>query len=190
VIHDVLKLDAGGVPDGWITPRDAAIYYAKDDVLWTLGEPFSVLHGGFNRARNAISEIALHPIIATRGSKAASIFHARTPALNRDKLYQRDRHICAYCGQRFATKDLSCDHVLPVSRGGRTSWENCVTACRRDNQKKSNYLLSECGMKLLYLPYRPSPSEDIILSAGGKRIIADVMEFLQASLPASSRLIA
>ena len=189
MVHDVLKLDAGGVPDGWITPQAAATYYAKEDVLWTLGEPFKVLHGGFNRARDAMSEIALHPIIATRGSKAASIFHARTPLLSRHKLFQRDRHICAYCGQRYGYKDLSCDHVLPVSRGGLTSWDNCVTACRHDNQRKSNHLLSECGMKLLYLPYRPSPWEDIILSAGGKRIIADVMDFLQASLPAGSRLI-
>ena len=75
---------------------------------------------------------------------------------------------------------------MPTSRGGVDSWTNCITACRSCNGRKGSRLLHETGMELLYLPYVPSLHEDMILR--GRRIVADQMEFLLASVPASSRL--
>jgi len=47
-----------------------------------------------------------------------------TPAVEREILFARDRHVCAYCGQKFRESDLTADHVIPESRGGRWSWTN------------------------------------------------------------------
>jgi hypothetical protein len=76
--------------------------------------------------------------------------------------------------------------VVPTSRGGADTWLNCVTACRSCNGRKGNRLPEEARMSLLYLPYVPSLHEDMILR--GRRILADQMEFLLASVPRSSRL--
>ena len=50
--------------------------------------------------------------------------------LNRNNIFRRDLNMCVYCG---ANKDLTLDHVLPKSRGGKTSWQNLVTACKKCN---------------------------------------------------------
>jgi hypothetical protein len=63
---------------------------------------------------------------------------------------------------------------------------NCITACKSCNGRKGNRLPEEAGLDLLYLPYVPSLHEDMILR--GRRILADQMEFLLASVPRSSRL--
>ena len=102
------------------------------------------------------------------------------------KLFARDRFVCAYCGARFAADDLTREHIIPVSRGGADSWMNCITACRGCNGRKGNRLPEEVHMSLLYLPYVPSLHEDMILR--GRRILADQMEFLLASVPRNSRL--
>ncbi|MFN8850179.1 MAG: HNH endonuclease, partial [Inhella sp.] len=102
------------------------------------------------------------------------------------KLFARDRHVCAYCGKRSPEDDLTREHIVPTSRGGADSWMNCITACRGCNAHKGNRLCEEVGMGLLYLPYVPNLHEDMILR--GRRILADQMEFLLASVPRSSRL--
>jgi len=51
-----------------------------------------------------------------------------TPALSNSLLFARDQHLCMYCGSDFPSRDLSRDHVMPTSRGGRDVWTNCVTA--------------------------------------------------------------
>jgi 5-methylcytosine-specific restriction endonuclease McrA len=51
-------------------------------------------------------------------------------------VFIRDRHECQYCGKRFPLGELTCDHVMPRCRGGKTTWENIVTCCRNCNRKK------------------------------------------------------
>lgn len=97
-----------------------------------------------------------------------------------------NRGFCAYCGGRFRFDELTREHIVPVSRGGRDSWMNCITACRACNGHKGSRLPEEARMSLLYLPYVPSLHEDMILR--GRRIVADQMDFLLASVPRSSRL--
>ena len=182
---EVLQLDVSGRPQAWISAREAAVIYACDGVAWTLGDALYVLRGGTQRRTGLQSRIELHPIIAVRGSVPTRAWRA-TPALTNPKLFARDRHVCAYCGRRFPFDLLTREHVRPVSRGGRDTWMNCITACRGCNGRKGNRLPEEVGMSLLYLPYVPNLHEDMILR--GRRILADQMEFLLASVPRSSRL--
>lgn len=77
------------------------------------------------------------------------------PAWTRRGMLARDNYTCAYCGKRCAESEATVDHVLPVSRGGRSSWSNTVTACSRCNQRKANRLPHEAGMKLLIEPKLP-----------------------------------
>ena len=182
---DVLQLDVSGRPQAWVAPREAAVLYACDAVAWTLGDTFQVLRGGIQRASGLQSRIELHPIVAVRGAIPSRAWR-QTPALNNIKLFNRDRQYCAYCGGHFHFDELTREHITPVSRGGLDSWMNCITACRACNGRKGNRLPEEARMSLMYLPYVPSLHEDMILR--GRRILADQMEFLLASVPRSSRL--
>ena len=182
---EVLQLDVSGRPQAWMTVREAAVLYASDSIAWTLGQTCSVLRGGVQRATGLPSRIEVHPIIAVRGAVPSRAWRA-SPALTNPKLFARDRGICAYCGHRFPHDDLTREHIVPVSRGGADSWMNCITACRACNGRKANRLPEEARMNLLFLPYVPSLHEDMILR--GRRILADQMDFLLASVPRSSRL--
>ena len=182
---DVLQLDVSGRPQAWITPREAALLYAADGVAWTLGRAMQVLRGGIQRATGLQSRIEVHSIIAVRGSIPSRAWRV-TPAMTNPKRFVRDRNVCAYCGGRFGFDALTREHIIPTSRGGRDTWMNCITACRACNGRKGNRLPEESNMSLLYLPDIPSLHDDMILR--GRRIVADQMEFLLASVPRSSRL--
>lgn len=77
-------------------------------------------------------------------------------ALNRRNILRRDGYTCQYCGKRGG--DLTVDHVFPKSRGGRSIWENLVTACRPCNLKKKNRTPEEAGMRLARRPIAPRHS--------------------------------
>ena len=81
---------------------------------------------------------------------------ARKPAFTRFNVFLRDKWYCQYCDVKFATHQLTFDHVIPKSRGGRTAWGNIVTACRTCNTRKAHKLPSECGMRPKYEPKEPS----------------------------------
>lgn len=76
----------------------------------------------------------------------------RRVRLSRDNIFFRDNHTCQYCGQHFHPRDLTLDHVMPVSRGGPKSWKNLVTACHKCNHKKGSRTPSEANMPLLSKP--------------------------------------
>jgi 5-methylcytosine-specific restriction endonuclease McrA len=73
--------------------------------------------------------------------------------LSRQNIFKRDNHQCQYCGSRT---DLTLDHVIPRSRGGVTSWENLVTACKHCNSRKGDYTPEEAEMPLKRKPFKPS----------------------------------
>jgi 5-methylcytosine-specific restriction endonuclease McrA len=77
-------------------------------------------------------------------------YRARVP-LTRAGLMHRDRHRCAYCGGRAET----IDHVIPRSRGGEHTWQNCVACCVKCNHRKADKLLSELGWRLRTVPRAP-----------------------------------
>lgn len=75
---------------------------------------------------------------------------------SRRNLYRRDRFMCQYCHAKPGTEELTIDHVIPKSRGGRTVWENCVLACMSCNARKGSRLPEESGMKLRCVPKKPA----------------------------------
>lgn len=81
---------------------------------------------------------------------------ARSPAFTRFNVFLRDAWKCQYCGDEFKTHDLTFDHVIPRSRGGRTNWQNIVAACQPCNRIKGSRLPHEVGMHPLREPEAPS----------------------------------
>ena len=77
-------------------------------------------------------------------------YRARVP-MTRAALMHRDRFRCVYCGSKADT----VDHVVPRSRGGEHSWENCVAACAPCNHRKADKLLTELGWTLRLVPTPP-----------------------------------
>ena len=67
---------------------------------------------------------------------------------NRRNIFASDGNRCQYCGRKFATSELSLDHVIPRSQGGRATWENIVCACLKCNVSKGGRTPREAGMKL------------------------------------------
>jgi 5-methylcytosine-specific restriction endonuclease McrA len=80
----------------------------------------------------------------------------RPPAFTRFNLFLRDSFACQYCGRG---EDLTFDHVVPRSRGGRTTWENIVTACAPCNLAKGGRTLREAGFQPHRMPRRPTMYE-------------------------------
>lgn len=182
----VLQLDIQGTPQAWVSIEQAALHYAAGSVAWEEGHgPLATLRGGFNVAAGRQSLIQVHPIIAVQGHARRNLFEV-VPGVTKHKLLRRDRHTCAYCGEVGEDRALQAEHIVPASRGGPYSWMNLVTACAGCNGRKANRTPEEAGMPLLYLPYVPSRYEAFLLE--GRRIRADVHEWLAARLPRHSRL--
>ena len=76
----------------------------------------------------------------------------QTRALSRKNILLRDRYTCQYCGTVSSASELTLDHVTPRSRGGKSSWENLVTSCRRCNNHKGDRLPDEAKMELSRRP--------------------------------------
>jgi 5-methylcytosine-specific restriction endonuclease McrA len=75
-------------------------------------------------------------------------------AFNKKNILKRDAYTCQYCGRNSGER-MTMDHVIPKSLGGRTVWENVVSACRACNLKKGNKSLEEARMCLLRRPTKP-----------------------------------
>lgn len=74
---------------------------------------------------------------------------------NRKNLFARDNHSCQYCGQTRPIGQLSLDHVVPRSLGGKTTWENIVCSCMKCNSRKGGRTPAQAGMVLLNQPTKP-----------------------------------
>ncbi|AFK55013.1 MAG: HNH endonuclease [Tistrella sp.] len=83
----------------------------------------------------------------------------RRPAFTRFNVFLRDRFRCQYCGRRFATEELTFDHVVPRARGGTTTWQNVVTACTACNTAKGARTPEQCGLTLRSVPKAPDLTE-------------------------------
>ena len=77
---------------------------------------------------------------------------------NRINILWRDKNQCQYCTKIFHPSELTLDHLIPRSRGGRNTWRNLVTACRTCNQKKRDRVPQESGMYPLRKPFKPKHS--------------------------------
>jgi 5-methylcytosine-specific restriction endonuclease McrA len=80
----------------------------------------------------------------------------REVRFTRRNIFYRDRNRCQYCGKAFVQRDLNLDHVVPLSRGGRSEWTNVVAACVPCNSRKGNRFPEEAGMGLIRQPKKPA----------------------------------
>ncbi len=76
--------------------------------------------------------------------------------LSRKNIYLRDNHTCQYCGKTGG--NLTIDHVIPKSKGGKETWDNMVVCCAKCNNRKGDSTLKEAGIKLKFNPYKPPSS--------------------------------
>ena len=94
----------------------------------------------------------------------------KTVPFTRATLFLRDEFTCQYCG--YKGKDLTFDHVMPKSRGGKTRWDNVVAACQSCNLRKAAKTTSQVGFKLKKTPTKPSP--EVLLNKGKKFPPSDI----------------
>lgn len=180
----VLRLNIAGQPVEWLSWQEATCLYARELIVWTLGDTIRTVYGGISRRTGQRSSIALKSIIACAGHVAWK--PRPVPPLTNRALFRRDLHLCMYCGVHLGERELTRDHVIPSSRGGRDVWTNVVTACRRCNQRKGNRLPEESRMEILAIPYQPNTAEWLAL-INSDRIRGDQMEFLRQQFSPHSR---
>jgi len=75
---------------------------------------------------------------------------------SRENVYVRDEHRCQYCVQKYPTRQLTLDHVVPAVQGGKKNWSNIVTCCISCNQKKGGRTPQQAGMRLIKKPDVPT----------------------------------
>lgn len=183
----ILRINTAGMPVDWLNWQEAVCLHARELVSWAYGEEVMEVHGGHNRLTGKQTVVTLNSIMACKGKVFDKV--RRDPPLTNRALFRRDQNVCLYCGHSFKECDLSRDHLVPISKGGKDAWTNVVTACKRCNARKGSRRPEECGMELLALPYRPNHAEYLALSHSG-RILGDQMAFLRRQFSANSRLLA
>jgi len=108
------------------------------------------------RVIKGVSGVVKIPLIMKLVKLVRTLYRARVPYSKRAVMV-RDQFTCAYCGKKG--KNMTIDHVIPSSKGGKTNFENCVTACKSCNNNKGDMLPSECRMYLTFKPYQPTVME-------------------------------
>lgn len=118
-------------------------------VLVVAGKADCVLERSGPLLHSPSSAMAVPAVVRLR--RYVRVPYQPPPAVTRAGVLRRDGRRCAYCGGRGET----VDHVVPRSRGGGHSWENCVACCLRCNTRKADRLLSELGWSLRVPPTVP-----------------------------------
>lgn len=134
--------------------------------LWALGKVEIV--ESYDREIRAVTFSMRLPSVV-RLLRFVRVRRAGRVPFTRANIYARDGYTCQYCGTAFASEDLTFDHVVPASRGGRRSWENIVTACVPCNRRKDNRTPDEAQMTLRRAPKQPASSDVLRLSIGIRR---------------------
>ena len=136
--HAVLQLNASYEPLRIVSAKKALTLVCKGVALVEVPTSIQVHPGIF-----------LPSVIRLRTYRHVPI---RLQVVSRRNIILRDGSRCQYCGQRFESCELTLDHIVPRSRGGRNSWDNLVAACKRDNHRKADRTPEEAGMVLLRRP--------------------------------------
>jgi 5-methylcytosine-specific restriction endonuclease McrA len=183
----ILRLDVSGTPVRWIPWQDAVCLYSRDLVAWTAGDNEFTFFGGTCRNTGERSFVKVHSIIAIKKSRRGKHLRRDVPPLNNHELFRRDGYMCMYCGTPQRQSQLTRDHVVPFSKGGRDRWSNVVAACRTCNTRKGCRTPEQANMPLLAVPYVPNWAEFLALS--NRRILADQMGFLRSQFKRKNRLL-
>jgi 5-methylcytosine-specific restriction endonuclease McrA len=142
------------IPHGIITWQNAIVllFEEKIDVLESY-EATAASAGNHYEGRDPI--VVDIPAVVRLHKMDKDKMHKGGIKFSRRNVYARDHHRCCYCGKRKEPRELNYDHVLPRSKGGKTTWENIVTACLDCNERKDNRTPEQAGMRMLFKPHRP-----------------------------------
>lgn len=97
---------------------------------------------------------------------------------SRQNIYARDNYRCQYCGVRPQVSELSFDHVIPRSKGGKTCWENIVACCVDCNRKKGSRSTEEASMPLLKKPIKPRSMAQLSVHVHRSKPPGDWLDYL------------
>src|SRR5271157_1987184 len=106
-----------------------------------------------NRVQEGCDLVIRTPSVASLVNSIGSV--KRGVKFSRINVFTRDGFRCQYCGESKKMTDLNYDHLVPRQQGGRTVWENIVTACYPCNSRKANRTPEQAGMKVRRRPYKP-----------------------------------
>lgn len=96
--------------------------------------------------------------------------HKKPVKFSRVNIYGRDDFKCQYCGKECRTEELTYDHVIPRSQGGRTEWANIVSACGPCNSRKAGRTPEQAGMKLRKKPVQPVATPVALIRVSQKSV--------------------
>ena len=143
---DTLLLNADGLPVGYM-PLSTLIW--EDAIRYMVLEKADVVAWHENWiVRSARWETQVPSVMMLREFQKTKL----TVRFSRGNVYLRDNCQCQYCGADIDRKEATLDHVVPVSKGGKSVWENCTTACGPCNSAKSD---KTKGWKPRIKPYKP-----------------------------------
>lgn len=151
-MHRALLLNSDYTPLHFISDFDAItlFYKGRAEVISGMsGEP-SEWDATFNSPSTSIRVPATMRLLKRVHKKW------KPPRFRKKVLFNRDSWKCQFCAELLNWSNITIDHVMPSSRGGPTSWQNCVTACKPCNKRKANRTPDEAGMRLLQKPVMPS----------------------------------
>lgn len=133
----------------------------KRAVTWFFLDKVDIIEEYSKQIRTPSIEMKIPAVVRYR-----KLIKPRYRALkfSRVNIYARDNFICQYCTRKVSQSKLTLDHVIPKSRGGPSSWTNCVACCIECNVRKADKTPKEAGMRLLHEPRQPSQNEAFALA--------------------------
>jgi len=132
-MRDTLLLNADGNPLS-VAPLSTLTWQESIKLVWL--DRINVLEWHENwQVHSPNITMTVPSVIMTREFVKQRV----NTSFNRSNVYLRDNYICQYCKQMFSYKDLTLDHVIPKSKGGKTEWSNIVSACRKCNNDKASH---------------------------------------------------
>jgi 5-methylcytosine-specific restriction endonuclease McrA len=146
VVMDTLVLSNTYVPLGRVS------WFRAFNMVWN-GRA-EVLEVYADKCIGSFSQTFPMPSVIRFVRKVTGYFR-RGIRFNRRNVWTRDKGNCQYCGRHVSQREFTFDHVVPLSQGGKTVWENIVVACVTCNQKKQGRTPKQAGMRLLSEPQKP-----------------------------------
>lgn len=148
----VVKEAIGLVAKGHAKIIDAETYQVHDLLSWA----------DVTKAREALESDKIHSTHLVMTAPEVIMLTTyegmgeRSVVFSRRNIFKRDHHTCQYCATQPDSSELTIDHIIPKSKGGKSTWENCVLACIPCNKRKADRTIEQAGMKLRKVPKKPT----------------------------------
>lgn len=124
----------------------------QDAITMVYLEKVEVVVAYDEQIRSPSRTMEMPAVIRMRRKVTANRYRIRFSRLN---VFMRDGFRCMYCGVEHSARELTFDHVVPRSQGGRTEWNNILSSCNTCNSKKGNRTPAQAGMDPIRYPFKP-----------------------------------